>query len=288
MKKAKLLVINSLATLCEISFFVQQFFLDGNKLSIVEALWFVLTLGASLFYVMFSFAVFFTQNEGHYVKLTKRHLLLIVSSYMLISLTIVLAIIGLLLHKRLIIIIILSFIISCEIILRLILVLGAKLEVKRVEDIDYSQYSNKEVVCSREDEIDVAFSIGVSVLMAFILLLPCISIGFENLKSLVIGYHIILLISILFGVLCIKKLLKVSKKFNEIQKKIKNLTVCLVINQIIISIFIWILYFGYPDYFRAFIATIAIISFIQVILSATVPLSKLDIQMKLYIQNHFN
>ena len=281
-KNKKWIILNVLAVFSGISLLLQQFFLSGNNMSIWEAAWFIMTIALCFSYVSYGFWVFYANPKVRYEIKPK---LLPVVSFVLVAVELALTTACILLDKRLIFIIIFAATFVTENVFRILYTFKAiKGKAKNSEDMDYSQFAAEEFVCTSDEEVDIGFSVGVSILLAFLPLLIVISMGFENLRSLVISYHIILVIAILLGFLCLNKLFRTTEKYQTERTKLKILSGLLIFNQLAVTAFVWIIFCLGKDYFRAFAVATAIISTVQALVFATVPLSKLDMKMKYYLQ----
>lgn len=277
-KNKKWIILNVLAVFSGISFLLQQFFLSGNNMSIGEAAWFIMTIALCFSYVSYGFWVFYANPKVRYEIKPK---LLPVVSFVLVAVELALTTACILLDKRLIFIIIFAVVFVTENVFRILYTFKAiKGKAKNSEDMDYSQFAAEELVCTSAEEVDIGFSVGVSILLAFLPLLIVISMGFEDLRSLVISYHIILVIAILLGFLCLNKLFRTTEKYQTERTKLKILSGLLIFNQLAVTAFVWIIFCFGKDYFRAFAVATAIISTVQALVFVTVPLSKLNMNLQ--------
>ena len=289
----KKITYNIIVFIFEIVLFFLQILANGNALTVLQAgLWLasIFAIGAyAVYFIIKGLLCVSTKKESIYQYSIKTEVFAFVKICLLIMVVVFATISMKVFFSNFHIgaLVITICLIVLENIFRAIFYLQQR-KTKRVSpsNYDFSKISKiTPIACSKEEASNFVFTNVYVVLIAFLGLLPILAIAFSTIKGVLIAYFIMLFIEFSLTEIFYKKLFEKTKKFRDLQKKLKlSLILDIILNVLVLTLIILLCFNLESDLIRIFIFCFGMLNFLQKLLLCLYQISKISAGMQKFLQ----
>lgn len=284
--KNRIIISNIIATLLEINIVLLLVFISGNTLNLFQASWWLCSLFLLNVYVFLSIKLFYFGNKTECFVVNKKalwgnNICLILLSALFYIATLAIAVENT--YIKYILWGIIAVVLLVEYIFRILYTKKIfSLKIVEKNNFDFTSISNERIKCTEEDVSNYSFCLGILIVISFLLFIPMIAVGFENLVILVIGSTIA---SLICNLLLLISNIYVNKMIPSMRRNIVISYINVTLNQICCVVLTYLIFVGMDDILRGGIFLFIILSFIEMYLILIGPIAKQIAAMKAYLQN---
>lgn len=277
----------------EIVLFFLQIYANGNALTILQAgLWLasLFALGGYVIYFVIKELLCISTKKGSVYQYSKKTEVFAFANICLLIFVLVFSTVSMkYFHSNFHIgaLVITICLIVLENIFRTIFYLQQR-KTKRVSKVNYDFSKSKKITpiaCTKEEASNFVFTNVYVVLIAFLGHLPILAIAFSTIKGLLIAYFIMLFIEFSLTEIFYKKLFEKTKKFRDLQKKLKlSLILDIILNVLVLTLIILLCFNLESDLIRIFIFCFGMLNFLQKLLLCLYQIAKISAGMQKFLQ----